>query len=136
MNPPLTTTRHAHSAYLLAMRHVCSTGTPPIHHLRDALDRDVHLAVATADLAALADNATPPALGHARRATRWERQHIEIVRAAEDGDGGRAEALLRDHVHEFGCDPIALLAVTTRLGPQSLVDLRETHCACLWSTNA
>lgn len=110
---------------------VCATGCLPVDLLRAAVARDPALEVAQVHVAAP---------GAARRAAptarlRWDRQHVEIVRAARLGDVDRAEALLRDHVREFGCDPLAVLAVLTQSGgPRRLADLRGADCHCPWGS--
>jgi hypothetical protein len=37
----------------------------------------------------------------------WERHHIEVVSAAAAGDTARAADLLREHLANVGCDPLA-----------------------------
>lgn len=69
-------------------------------------------------------------------ANAMERQHIEILQAAASRDALRAEAVLRDHTAEFGCDPIAVLAVATSLGSSAderLSDPRSASCSRLWT---
>jgi hypothetical protein len=51
----------------------------------------------------------------ASSANRWERHHREIVELATHGNAGRAAMLLREHLTDVGCDPIAARAVVTGL---------------------
>jgi hypothetical protein len=37
----------------------------------------------------------------------WERHHIEVVSTAVTGDPVRAADLLREHLANVGCDPLA-----------------------------
>jgi hypothetical protein len=37
----------------------------------------------------------------------WERHHIELVSVAASGDVDRAAGLLREHLANVGCDPLA-----------------------------
>ena len=38
----------------------------------------------------------------------WERHHIEVIRTAATGDANRAAGLLREHLANVGCDPLAV----------------------------
>jgi hypothetical protein len=63
--------------------------------------------------------------------TGWERHHCEIVAAAVDGQAARAAALLRQHLAEVGCDPLALHIVTHALsGTGRLDDLLDGAPTC------
>lgn len=139
----------ARSLFERAAGEVCATGRLPVALLAAALAADPSLEVARAHLSDAAGGdgsdgdadgvpaadaegeGSPPA--PPRR--RWDRQHVEIVRAARDGDVDRAEALLRDHVREHGCDPLAVLAVLERASdPGRLADLRGADCRCPWGS--
>jgi hypothetical protein len=41
----------------------------------------------------------------------WERHHIEVVRTSAAGNHSRAADLLRKHLANVGCDPLALRIV-------------------------
>jgi hypothetical protein len=74
--------------------------------LAAALDSDPDFAIARADLAALNGMALKgrlPTPSHT-----WERRHLDIVEAGAAGHLHRAADLLRDHLADVGCDPIAL----------------------------
>jgi hypothetical protein len=65
---------------------------------------------------------------------RWEGQHLEVVASAVDGAGDRAAALLRDHLAEVRCDPVALYAVwcshrAAGRARDELEDVLRTACA-------
>lgn len=122
-------------SYHRAARQACATGEPPIKDLGVAIAADKDFAAANADRAALCGAPTIVDLGGSQL-TRWERQHIEILQAAASRDALRAEALLRDHTAEFGCDPIAVLAVATSLGSSAderLSDPRSASCSRPWT---
>ena len=112
-------------AYGAAVAAVCQR-RDPLPALRDAAAQG-HPAAA-ADLAALTG-------APARRSTtggRWLRQHLQIV-ALSAQEPRRAEALLREHVTDLGCDPLALLVVARRLDGLDgarLADLRGDACSC------
>jgi hypothetical protein len=112
-------------AYQAARSAVCAR-SDPLPFLRQAAEAG-H-AAATADLAALAGSASM----QAGRSGRWLRQHCEVVAIASTNPG-RAEALLRDHAAEFGCDPLALFVVAGCLdgiNGMRLQDLRGRACSC------
>jgi hypothetical protein len=67
-------------------------------------------------------------MGPGARGARWRRQHDEIV-SASGSDPERAEALLREHLAEFGCDPVATTAVQLHLGSHAGDRLRDLRCA-------
>ena len=64
------------------------------------------------------DDPDDPALAAAARSargqTRWERQHVAIVRLALEGALVRAGALAREHLAEFPDDPLIVFVVTRR----------------------
>jgi hypothetical protein len=99
--------------------------------LRHAVTIDPAFGLATADLDALTE--TPPGVidGHQMN---WERHHIEVVRMAAAGNHTRAADLLREHLANIGCDPLALRIVTElrrREGHQDgLDDLRGQLPRC------
>jgi hypothetical protein len=115
-------------AYDEAVVAVCRN-VDPIPALRRAVGADPTFAPAVADLSALTATPAPTAL---TAGSRWERQHVEIVRIAPT-DPARAEALLREHAATYGCDPLALLVVARHVGGvhgDRLTDLRGTACSC------
>jgi hypothetical protein len=123
--PPGLETAQGAIEYGLAIDAVCRR-RDPLPALRRAAAAG-HPA-AGADLAVLGGG--PPPAG--ATAGRWLRQHRQIVAAAV-ADPYRAEALLRDHVTEFGCDPIALFVVAGGLDgihTERLSDLRARSCRC------
>jgi hypothetical protein len=73
--------------------------------LQHAVAADPQFTVAAADL-----GSSPPG----RAMTTWERHHCEVVGAATS-DAGRAATLLREHLAEVGCDPVALAIVAGAL---------------------
>ena len=77
--------------------------------LREAVSADPAFAIAVADLDALTGSTTTSPV--TRPATTWERHHQEIVTAASGGHVPRAVALLREHLCEVGCDPLAVRIV-------------------------
>jgi len=88
-----------------------------IRHLREAVAGGS--IVAGADLAVLQGRglgkAAPSAAGTGSSPIgRWERHHLEILRALDARDRVWALALLRDHTAEFGCDPVLVLLVHDR----------------------
>jgi hypothetical protein len=48
----------------------------------------------------------------ARGISRWERQHVAVIRLVLGGDLARAAALGREHLAEFGDDVVVRFAVT------------------------
>jgi hypothetical protein len=101
---PLTTTPIAAGWYRLAQRQ-----TDPIDALQRAVAADPTFAVAAVDLLALTGDRRPARLGGPL--TGWERHHCEVVAAAVGGGAARAAALLRQHLGEVACDPLALRIV-------------------------
>ncbi|MGH9059236.1 MAG: hypothetical protein ACRDZY_06935 [Acidimicrobiales bacterium] len=77
--------------------------------LRGAVNADPAFELAVADLAAITGTPGP---GGGRRQMSWERHHIEVVRTAASGHAERAADLLREHLADIGCDPLALRIVT------------------------
>ena len=126
--PPSTQRCDALDAYDEALAAVCRGGDP-IPALRRAVGADASFAPALADLLALTGE---PVAAPLPTGSRWERQHVEIVRTAS-ADPARAEALLREHAGTYGCDPLALLVVARRVGGVDgarLTDLRGRACTC------
>ena len=73
--------------------------------LRLAVTADPDFALAAADLAAITGTpGRPPGRGPMN----WERHHIEVVNAAAAGLVTRASDLLREHLANVGCDPLAV----------------------------
>jgi hypothetical protein len=103
---------------------------------RGAMTEDPTFVLAAAALAALGRPQTLVTLDWRASRTgleRWERQHLEVVASAVDGAGDRAAALLRDHLAEVGCDPVALYAVwrshrTAGRAGDELEDVVRTAC--------
>lgn len=115
------------AAYRDAALAVCHRHDP-VPALRRALDLDPTHAPAAVDLEALVGEARPDLPTRSR----WERRHVEIVRAAAT-DPRRAEVLLREHAGIAGCDPLALLIVARHidgLDGDRLADLRGRACDC------
>jgi hypothetical protein len=78
-----------------------------------AVSADPRFALAVADLNALTGTPGQPPDG---RAMNWERHHIEVVATAAAGQATRAADLLREHLANAGCDPLAI-RITARLQP-------------------
>jgi hypothetical protein len=99
--------------------------------LRSSLDVDPAFAVAASDLRGVGGEAAPGCAG--RPMTTWERHHCEIVLAAAGGPT-RAGLLLREHLAEVGCDPIALRIVADAVRqsgvPDAVDDLIEAVPSC------
>jgi hypothetical protein len=108
---PLTTNATAAAWYRTAQRSlVHSAGPDPA--LRRALEADPTFAVAASDL--LAVTSETPTAEPARPSTTWERHHCEIVAEAQR-DVRRASGILREHLADFGCDPLAVHIVCSAL---------------------
>jgi hypothetical protein len=76
--------------------------------LRHAISADPDFGLAIADL----DGLTQTPLGvFGGRQMNWERHHIEVVRTSAAGNHSRAADLLREHLANVGCDPLALRIV-------------------------
>ncbi len=108
---PLTTNATAAAWYRAAQGSVVN-GDGPDPALRRALQADPTFAVAACDLLALTDD--PPPSEPARPSTSWERHHCEIVSEAHR-DVGRASGILREHLADVGCDPLAVHIVCEAL---------------------
>ena len=108
---PLTTNAAAAAWYRAAQVSVVR-GDGPAPALRRALQADPTFAVAACDLLALTDD--PPPAEPARPWTSWERHHCEIVAEAHR-DVGRASGILREHLADVGCDPLAVHIVCAAL---------------------
>jgi hypothetical protein len=77
--------------------------------LRHSVRADPAFDLAVADLGAFTE---APSDAMSGRQMNWERHHIEVVRTAAAGNLGRAADLLREHLANVGCDPVALRIVT------------------------
>ena len=108
---PLTTNAAAAAWYRTAQRGLVRHDDPD-QALRQALRADPDFAVAASDLNALTD--VSPVVEAARPATNWERHHCEIVATARL-DVRRASGILREHLADVGCDPLALYIVDVAL---------------------
>ncbi|HEX3842266.1 MAG TPA: hypothetical protein VHU85_15850 [Acidimicrobiales bacterium] len=98
----VTANRQAAAWYRLAQRAVnCPLA---VAALRRAVTADPAFGLAVADLNAIHRTASQ---GPGRRQMNWERHHIELVSAAATGDAARAADLLREHLANVGCDPLA-----------------------------
>lgn len=102
----VTTTRRAAAWYKQAQRAVDSRRATAA--LRLAVGADPGFELAAADLGAITGT---PGDDPGRRPMTWERHHIEVVRTAATGNGGRAVDLLREHLAGVGCDPLAFRIV-------------------------
>ncbi len=87
--------------------------------LRLAVEADPAFELALADLDAITGTS---ARSHIRRQMNWERHHIEVVRTAVIGDGTRAADLLREHLADVGCDPLASRIVAHLRQPGGMGD--------------
>jgi redox-sensitive bicupin YhaK (pirin superfamily) len=108
MKHDLTTTARAADHYRHAVRAACDR-RDILSCLERACDADPEFGVAALDRAVLAGSPVPRV---GRPPTRWERQHLDIMRAVAEGDVPRASGLLAEHLAEFRSDPIAVVAVT------------------------
>jgi DNA-binding GntR family transcriptional regulator len=85
-----------------------------------AVTADPAFGVAIADLSAIKGTSTQDPRS---RQINWERHHIEVVRAASAGDAIRAADLLREHLANVGCDPLAArIAAHLREPMQGMAD--------------
>ena len=73
--------------------------------LRLAVNADPAFGLAIADLDAITGTACE---APSRQQMNWERHHIEVVRTAATGNTKRAADLLREHLANVGCDPLAV----------------------------
>jgi hypothetical protein len=99
----VTTSRPAAAWYRQAQRAGDSRRTTTA--LRLAVRADPAFALAAADLDAITG---APGSSPSRRQMNWERHHIEVVRTAAIGNARRAADLLREHLANVGCDPLAV----------------------------
>lgn len=115
-----TVTANARSAawYRQAQRAVdCRRAT---RALELAVFADPAFGLAIADLSAIKEMSTQVARS---RQLNWERHHIEVIRAASAGDAIRAADLLREHLANVGCDPLAArIAAHLREPMQGMTD--------------
>jgi hypothetical protein len=124
----LTTVATAAEWYREAQR-VAWDAVAAIAALQRAIEVDPTFPVATADLDALTGAST--SVSRSARMTTWERHHIEIVTTAARGGSDRAASLLREHVSEVGCDPLALRIVHDALAdPNAVADLLAERPPC------
>jgi hypothetical protein len=107
----LTTNATAAAWYRVAQRSLLDRDAPD-PALRHALRADPTFALAASDLSALVEEAPTGELS--RPATSWERHHCEIVAEARR-DVGRANGILREHLADSGCDPLAVHIVSAAL---------------------
>jgi hypothetical protein len=87
--------------------------------LRLAVEADPAFELALADLAAITGTSGQR---HNRGQVNWERHHMEIVRTAAFGNGKRAADLLREHLADVGCDPLAFRIVAQTRQPAGIDD--------------
>lgn len=122
----LSTTGAAASLYRAAQRAVPAIDSVR-RALREALDADPGFVIADAALAALelGERGTNGSPG-----TSWERRHIDIVAGARSTQPERAVDLLRDHLLDVGCDPIASLVVSAFVKPGEVTDLLADAPRC------
>jgi hypothetical protein len=81
--------------------------------------------LAVVDLSAI-DGTTSHHSGH--RQMNWERHHIEVVSAAAIADAVRAADLLREHLANVGCDPLAYRIAAHLRKPRRVTDERLPDC--------
>ncbi|HEX3460972.1 MAG TPA: hypothetical protein VHT49_08705 [Acidimicrobiales bacterium] len=93
--------------------------------LRQAVTVDPSFGLAIADLDAI--NGTT-SRGAGRRQMNWERHHIELVNAAAAGDAARAADLLREHLANVGCDPLASRIAALRQQSGRMITDGIPHC--------
>jgi hypothetical protein len=99
----VTTSRRAAGFYRQAQRAVDARRATAA--LRLAVNADPAFGLAIADLDAITG---PVCEAPSRQQMSWERHHIEVVRTAATGDANRAAGLLREHLANVGCDPLAV----------------------------
>jgi len=119
----VTANRRAAAWYRQAQRAAdCRRATTA---LELAVTADPAFGLAIADLSAIKGTSTQDPRS---RQMSWERHHIEVVRAASDGDAIRAADLLREHLANVGCDPLAA-RIATHLGkPMRAMADRAPSC--------
>ena len=113
----VTATTQAAAFYRQAQQAVNSAQT--VAALRRAVYADPAFGLALADLDAITQAAPRHISGHQMT---WERHHIEVVRTAAAGNIRRAADLLREHLANVGCDPLARRIVrdlSPRMGHRS-----------------
>ena len=88
-------------------------------YLSLAVTADPDFALAAADLAAITGT---PGRHPGRRPMNWERHHVEVVTAAAAGHVTRASDLLREHLANVGCDPLAVRITTGLREPMARDD--------------
>ncbi len=115
----LTTTAVAAGWYRLAQRQAHQPDDP-CRALGRAVGADAAFALAAVDLRALTGDTSPARV--TGPLTGWERHHCEIVEAAVVGQAARAAALLRQHLAEVACDPLALRIVADALAATAELD--------------
>ena len=93
--------------------------------LRLAVAADPAFGLAVVDLFAI-DGTTSQHPGH--RQMNWERHHIEVVSAAATDDAVRAADLLREHLANVGCDPLAYQISAHLRQPRRVTDERLPNC--------
>jgi len=115
----LTTNSDAAAHYRIGTRQLLGGDARALDSYANALLTDRAFALAHAGAAAAlhaAAAAHGPSLlaarTAARQATRRERQHIEVLTAAMDGETSRAMALGSQHLHEFASDVVVLHVLT------------------------
>jgi hypothetical protein len=118
-DPPeiaLSTCRIAAGRYREAAQCLRSAPARAMALLHEALRVDPEFDLARVALAVLDPASTTVPAVRPAKVTRAERHHVEIVSTALHGDGGRAAALLREHLLEVTDDPVAVLAVDRACG--------------------
>jgi hypothetical protein len=99
----VTANRQAAAWYRQAQRAIdCQRAT---RALKLAVTADPAFGLAVADLRAINGTSTQDS---SSKQMNWERHHIEVVSAASTGDSKRAAGLLREHLANVGCDPLAV----------------------------
>lgn len=122
----LTTTREAAADYRTAQANYQDIARM-VAALRRAIRADRSFVLADADLAALERQGID---GGTSTLHSWERHHVEIVGAAATGDTDRAIDLLREHLAEVRCDPIATAVVINAADDAPLDDIIDRLPAC------
>src|SRR5664280_1819367 len=90
-----------------------------------AVTADPAFELAVVDLSAI-DGTTSQHPGHGQM--NWERHHIEVVSAAATDDAVRAADLLREHLANVGCDPLAYRIAAHLRQPRRVTDERLPNC--------
>lgn len=122
----LSTTPEAAAHYRAAQRAAPRIGLVR-RALGEAIGTDPRFALARAALAALGpDGAGRPD----RPATSWERRHLDVVDAVRAARPRRAADLLREHLLDVGCDPLACLVVVHALDGDEIDDLVANAPGC------